>query len=86
MALCLGMNQYGFAAENGRNDTILEESWRRTWWQIYATDAHIAGGTYTYPYQTSYMEIAIRLLLRRAELRLRSKSNRSYSSIFTVRL
>ncbi|KAH1563921.1 hypothetical protein KXW50_004334 [Aspergillus fumigatus] len=52
MALGLGMNRSNFATEHGRNDPILEESWRRTWWQIYITDAHIAGSTHSYPFRT----------------------------------
>ena len=61
LALGLGMNRKGFATENGRQDPILEESWRRTWWQLYITDAHIAGGTYTYPYRTSHVEMDVHL-------------------------
>lgn len=61
LALSLGMNRKGFATENGRQDPILEESWRRTWWQLYITDAHIAGGTYTYPYRTSHVEMDVHL-------------------------
>lgn len=52
MALGLGMNRSNFATEHGRNDPILEESWRRAWWQIYITDAHIAGSTHSYPFRT----------------------------------
>lgn len=61
MALRLGMNQRVFAVECGRHDPILEESWRRTWWQIYITDAHIAGSTQTYPYRTSHVEMGVNL-------------------------
>lgn len=61
MALRLGMNRRGYAVEHGRRDVVLEESWRRTWWQIYITDAHIAGGTHTFPFRTSYLEMDVGL-------------------------
>ncbi|KAL2819561.1 hypothetical protein BDW59DRAFT_151348 [Aspergillus cavernicola] len=57
MALDLGMNRQEFAYTNGRNDPLLEECWRRTWWQIYITDAHIAGSTHTFPFRTSKVEM-----------------------------
>ncbi|OQE46957.1 hypothetical protein PENCOP_c001G06717 [Penicillium coprophilum] len=59
MAVALGMNRKEFASTNAEVDTVLEESWRRTWWVIYITDAHIAGSTHTYPFRTSGIEITI---------------------------
>jgi hypothetical protein len=47
-AFILGMNQRDFAVQNGNADTVLEESWRRTWWQIHVTDIHISGSTHSY--------------------------------------
>lgn len=61
MALQLGMPSKEFAYSNGDNDPLLEECWRRTWWQIYMTDAHIAGSTSTYPFRTSGMEMSVDL-------------------------
>ncbi|KAH8804596.1 putative C6 transcription factor [Xylogone sp. PMI_703] len=61
MALKLGMNSSEFAVKNGRQDPILEECWRRTWWQIYITDAHVAGSSYRYPYRTSRVEMDVPL-------------------------
>ncbi|GFF45245.1 hypothetical protein IFM62136_00204 [Aspergillus lentulus] len=61
MALGLGMNWSDFATEHGRNDPILEESWRRTWWQIYITDAHIAGSTHSYPFRTNGIHMDVHL-------------------------
>lgn len=43
MAVALGMNKKEFAQNYAEADAVLEESWRRTWWVIYITDAHIAG-------------------------------------------
>ena len=41
IALELGMHCRNFAAANGNRDPVLEESWRRTWWGVYVTDASI---------------------------------------------
>lgn len=42
MALDIGMNQSTFARANGHNIPILEESWKRTWWELYCMDAMFA--------------------------------------------
>lgn len=42
-ALELGMNRPTFAMECGHSDSVLEESWRRTWWELYVVDALFAG-------------------------------------------
>ncbi|KAL2811989.1 hypothetical protein BJX63DRAFT_432995 [Aspergillus granulosus] len=60
-ALDLGMNTQGFAYAHGQNDPMLEECWRRTWWQLYLTDAHIAGSTSTFPFRTSGLEMDVDL-------------------------
>lgn len=39
LALDAGMHRREFAAEHGNGDAVLEESWRRTWWQVYIVDA-----------------------------------------------
>ncbi|KAL4779841.1 hypothetical protein BJX76DRAFT_351459 [Aspergillus varians] len=57
MALDLGLHTQKFAYTNGNNDPLLEECWRRTWWQIYMTDVHIAGSTSTFPFRTSKVEM-----------------------------
>ncbi|RYO89708.1 hypothetical protein DL766_001437 [Monosporascus sp. MC13-8B] len=44
----LGMHLEPFSRENGQEDPVLEESWRRTWWQIYVTEGNIAGSTHEY--------------------------------------
>lgn len=41
-ALAIGMNLKEYATENSGGDAVLAESLRRTWWQIYITDLHIA--------------------------------------------
>lgn len=39
LALDLGMHHREFAIDHGNGDPVLEESWRRTWWQVYIVDA-----------------------------------------------
>lgn len=55
-ALNLGMQRVEFATQHGKGDPVLEESWRRTWWMIYLTDAHIAGSTHSFPTQTGMIQ------------------------------
>jgi hypothetical protein len=43
LALELGMNRREFAGLNGSGLTVLEESWRRTWWELFVVDGMIAG-------------------------------------------
>lgn len=42
IALDLGMFRREFAKQHGRGDPVLEECWRRTWWQLYTVDANYA--------------------------------------------
>lgn len=42
IALQLGMNHRSFAAEAAPDDPLLQECFRRTWWQIYIVDAAYA--------------------------------------------
>ncbi|CZS92637.1 related to Zn(II)2Cys6 transcriptional activator [Rhynchosporium agropyri] len=43
LALEIGMNKRDFASVRGFFSDILQESWRRTWWELYITDGMIAG-------------------------------------------
>lgn len=43
LALEFGMNKREFAFINGNGSDLLEESWRRTWWEMYIVDGMIAG-------------------------------------------
>jgi hypothetical protein len=61
LALELGMNRREYAQENHQNDPVLAESWRRTWWQIYITDAHIAGSMHKFPFRCSHIEMTVDL-------------------------
>jgi hypothetical protein len=41
-AIGIGLNTKSYAVENSGGDPVMAESWRRTWWQIYTADLHIA--------------------------------------------
>lgn len=41
-ALDLGMNRMDFASDNSMGSPFLEESWRRTWWELYVLDGMLA--------------------------------------------
>ena len=43
LALELGMNNREFASMHGDGWPSLEESWRRTWWEMFVVDGMIAG-------------------------------------------
>ncbi|KAL6852088.1 hypothetical protein J3F83DRAFT_756902 [Trichoderma novae-zelandiae] len=43
MGLEIGIQSRGFASRHGYGEEVLEESWRRTWWELYVTDALFAG-------------------------------------------
>ena len=43
IALEIGLNTRNFATANGRGNPVFEESWRRTWWELFVVDGMIAG-------------------------------------------
>ncbi|KAL1850217.1 hypothetical protein VTK73DRAFT_9731 [Phialemonium thermophilum] len=43
IALEINLNTRPFATMHGRGNPVLEESWRRTWWDLYVCDGMIAG-------------------------------------------
>lgn len=42
LAVNLGMNRRNFASDNSTGSPFLEESWRRTWWELYVLDGMLA--------------------------------------------
>jgi hypothetical protein len=42
IALQLGMNEASFARSNSANSPVVEESLRRTWWELYTVDVYLA--------------------------------------------
>ena len=55
-ALDLDMCHQRFATENGKGDPVLEESWRRTWWQIYIVDGFFAATTGELTFKTCHVD------------------------------
>ncbi|KAK8208488.1 hypothetical protein IWZ01DRAFT_343718 [Phyllosticta capitalensis] len=43
IALSIGMHEREFAARNGVGNRVMEESWRRTWWELFVCDGFFAG-------------------------------------------
>lgn len=43
LAIQISLNTNDYAASNGRGMPILEESWRRTWWDLFVVDSLVAG-------------------------------------------
>jgi hypothetical protein len=43
LALELGMQYRDFAHIHGENNPLLEESWRRTWWELFVIDGMMGG-------------------------------------------
>jgi hypothetical protein len=68
-ALALGMNFREFAAENSGGDSVLAESWRRTWWQLYLTDEHLTASNHASFFGTSqrYVLATVELPCEEAE-------------------
>jgi hypothetical protein len=42
-AIEIDLNKREFATLHGRGNPVLEESWRRTWWDLYVCDGMVAG-------------------------------------------
>ncbi|KAK1971847.1 hypothetical protein LY78DRAFT_625097 [Colletotrichum sublineola] len=42
-ALEIGLHTRGYATQYGRGIPVLEESWRRTWWDLFVVDGMVAG-------------------------------------------
>jgi hypothetical protein len=51
LALDLGMNQRSYVTSNGRNNSLFEESWRRTWWELFVIDGLFSGVNAKYKMQ-----------------------------------
>jgi hypothetical protein len=67
MAVELGMNQRSYATNNGGTGTILEESWRRTWWELYVVDGMFAGVNPEYTQQLQSVATNIPLPVEEAD-------------------
>lgn len=61
MAIRLGMHHKSFAILHGQGDATLEESWRRTWWQIFIADMHLAGSAHEMTSRTGGIDMTVDL-------------------------
>lgn len=61
LALELEMYSQSFAAKHGHGDSVLEESWRRTWWQLYVVDSWYAAMKRVWPYPTYHVNATTEL-------------------------
>jgi len=43
ISIQIEMNSQSFATTNGQGSPIIEESWRRTWWELYVVDGLMSG-------------------------------------------
>ncbi|KAI9686935.1 MAG: hypothetical protein M1822_002688 [Bathelium mastoideum] len=50
LALELGMNLANFSQHSSENNPVMEESWRRTWWELYIADGLGASFSQSRPY------------------------------------
>lgn len=56
LALDLGMHHREFATDHGNGDAVLEECWRRTWWQVYIIDAYYSAIKRTADFPTFHVD------------------------------
>jgi hypothetical protein len=67
LALELGMNHRDFAHIHGEGNTLLEESWRRTWWEIFVIDGMMSGVNQKYMMQLMMVETTVPLPCEEAD-------------------
>jgi hypothetical protein len=67
LALQLGLNNRLFALTNGGAHTMLEESWRRTWWELYVIDGMFAGVNPKYVMQLREVPVSVALPCEEAD-------------------
>ncbi|KAB8343039.1 hypothetical protein FH972_022633 [Carpinus fangiana] len=67
LALNLGMNTHNWAVDVSRGSRVLEESWRRTWWELYILDGMLAAVTQKTSFRTSRVTTDMRLPCEESE-------------------
>ena len=61
LALDLGMHCRDFAYIHGESDPIVEESWRRTWWELFVVDGMMGGVNQKYNLQLMQVDMNVSL-------------------------
>lgn len=68
LALELGMNKREFAREAGQHSVLVEEVWRRTWWEIFILDGMFAGVNPVYKMQLHSTKLDVYLPIEDSEV------------------
>lgn len=61
MAVELGMHHGSFATKNGAGDAVLEESFRRTWWQLLSVEASTVATDRSFSFRVCEIETTVDL-------------------------
>jgi hypothetical protein len=62
LALDLGMNCNSFSLKHGMDNPIIEESWRRTWWDLYMMDGILASlNSVQHPFRLQHVQTDVPL-------------------------
>lgn len=84
-ALDIGMHYREYASENGAGCSVIQESWRRTWWKLYVVNGLIAGTNQNIPFQLFEVEAPVAYLARRATLSLVLVLNHSTTFFYSLK-
>lgn len=61
LAIDLRMSENEFMVRHGGNDSVLQESWRRTWWMLFIVDSYYAGTLGTMNFEILNIETSVAL-------------------------
>ncbi|OKP07424.1 hypothetical protein PENSUB_6013 [Penicillium subrubescens] len=61
LAIDLRMSANEFLTKHGDNDSVLQETWRRTWWMLFTVDAYYAGTLGTMNFEILKIETSMTL-------------------------
>jgi len=67
LALDLGMHYRDFAHIHGEGNTLIEESWRRTWWELFIIDGMMGGVNQKYTLQLMQVDMDVSLPCEEAD-------------------
>ena len=67
LALDLGMNYRDFAHMHGEGNSLFEESWRRSWWELFIIDGMMGGVNQKYTLQLMAVSTNVSLPCEEAE-------------------
>jgi Fungal specific transcription factor domain/Fungal Zn(2)-Cys(6) binuclear cluster domain len=79
LAIELGMNRASFASENNEGSPVIEEMWRRVWWELYINDAMLAASRQDEYFRMHDVEMDVGLPCKEIEYRNCTVSGNSIS-------